>query len=119
MGWIDELNRQMGIPDRVGHILDVGHARNNGILSQKYPISRWYEIMGRRTVAYHIHQVIPGENGAKNHNPIENWFGPLVSYASFFYCMDKGMLNFVPIFLEVRGAENYEKSINAFNKIFK
>ena len=60
MGWIDELNRQMGIPDRVGHILDVGHARNNGILSQKYPISRWYEIMGRRTVAYHIHQVIPG-----------------------------------------------------------
>ena len=73
--------------ERVGHVLDVGHARNNGYLASVYPVGRWYELMGERTVAYHIHQVVRSENGLKNHRPIENWFGPMISYVSFFLCM--------------------------------
>ncbi len=73
--------------------------------------------MGKKTVAYHIHQVIPTENGLKNHTPIEAWFGPMVSYASFFYMWDKCELNHVPVFLEVKGSENYQKSLEAFKEL--
>ena len=75
--------------------------------------------MGKRTVAYHIHQVIQKEEGLKNHNPIEAWFGPQISYVSFFHNWESGLINQVPVFLEVKGAENYEKSIQAFNRAFK
>ncbi len=38
--WIDAINETIQKPGRVGHTLDVGHARNNGPVSQRYPISR-------------------------------------------------------------------------------
>lgn len=117
-GWIDAVNAELGQEHRIGHTLDVGHARNNAFLSQKYPISRWYESMGKRVSAYHIHQVIPSEYGLSNHHPIENWFGPVISYASFFQCWRDGIINHKPVFLEVRGWENYHKSIDSFQKTF-
>lgn len=116
--WIDAINEAIEKPQRVGHLLDVGHARNNGFVSEKFPISRWYNIMGNKTVAYHIHQVVPRENGLSNHQAIEDWFGPVISYASFFYAWGEGILNHVPIFLEVGGCERFEKSIRAFEKAF-
>lgn len=116
--WIDSINTSLKKDGRVGHTLDVGHARNNGILSERFPISRWYEIMGKHTAAYHIHQVTPLGDELLNHNAIEHWFGPMISYVSFFYAWEKGRINRVPIFLEVRGCENYEKSITAFDKTF-
>ena len=75
--------------------------------------------MGQKTIAYHIHQVIPGIEGLKNHNAIENWFGPTINYTSFFYAWNHDLLNHVPVFLEVKGSENYEKSIKAFTKIME
>jgi hypothetical protein len=102
----------------VGHILDVGHARNNGNIASTHPIGRWYEIMGKRTVAYHIHQVLPApKGGMKNHNAIETWLGPIINYSSFFYSWEKNVLNHKPVFLEVQGRENYQKSIDAFEKL--
>ena len=115
--WIDMLNKALGRSDRVGHILDVGHARNNGYLSQIYPVSRWYEIMGSRTVAYHIHQVLAGERGMNNHCAIETWLGPIINYTSFFYSWEKGVINRKPVFLEVKGSKNYQKSIDAFEEL--
>ncbi len=115
--WIDTLNSALGEPHRVGHILDVGHARNNGYLSQIYPVSRWYEIMGKKAVAYHIHQVLPAEKGMKNHSEIENWLGPIINYASFFYSWERNVINHKPIFLEVQGSVNYQKSIDAFERL--
>ena len=100
-------------------MFDVGHARNNGTFASTYPISRWLEIMGKRVVAYHIHQVIRGENGFKNHTPILDWFGPMISYASFFYAWDTGITNHCPVFLEVKGNANYELSIKAFESLLK
>lgn len=113
--WIDSINGILGIKNRVGHVLDVGHARNNGALAEVYPISRWYENMGNKTVAYHIHQVVPEADGYKNHCPLENWFGPMINYTSFFLSWQTGLLNHVPVFLEVKGHRNFEKSIHAFN----
>ena len=115
--WIDSINQRLGKENRVGHVLDVGHARNNGSLAESYPVSRWYEIMGRRTVAYHIHQVVPTEDGYSNHCAIEEWFGPMINYTSFFYSWGQKMLNHVPVFLEVKGYENFEKSIKAFERM--
>ena len=116
--WIDAINERLGKPGRVGHTLDVGHARNNGIIASTNPISRWYEKMGGRTVAYHIHQTVMNGGEMKNHCPIENWFGPMISYVSFLYAWETKMINNVPVFLEVKGTENYDKSIKGFQKDF-
>ena len=115
--WIDTLNNALGESDRVGHILDVGHARNNGYLSQIYPVSRWYEMMGSKTTGYHIHQVLAAERGMKNHNAIENWLGPIINYSSFFYSWRETVINHVPVFLEVQGSINFQKSVDAFEKL--
>lgn len=117
--WIDEINNALGKPNRVGHVLDVGHARNNGNISEKYPISRWYEIMGQKAVAYHVHALIVKDGEVYNHNALESWFGPIVSYSSFFCNWEKGLLNHKPVFLEVQGAENYQISIDSFEKLIK
>ena len=114
--WIDAINEKVGF-ERVGHVLDAGHARNNGNFAKLYPISRWYCIMGNRTIAYHIHQVIAIPGAYKNHNPIENWFGPMINYSAFIFAMNNGILNKVPVFLEVKGAENYQKTIDAFQAL--
>ena len=114
----DKVNEKMGA-DRANIVLDVGHTKNNGNLSSIYTISRWLSEVGDKTVAYHIHQVIKTEDGLKNHNAIENWFGPLISYASFFYAFSENIIKRVPIFIEVRGKDNYVKSIEAFNKLIK
>ena len=114
--WIDAVNEAVGM-QRVGHILDVGHARNNGGFAQKYPVSSWYVTMGHKTVAYHIHQVISSEDRLVNHNAIENWFGPTINYTSFFYSWNNDMINHAPVFLEVKGCWNYESSIKAFGDI--
>lgn len=116
--WIDAINERLGKKGRVGHTLDVGHARNNGIIASTHPISRWYEMMGKRTVAYHIHQTVKEGNGLKNHCPITDWFGPMISYVSFLYAWETDMINHVPMFLEVKGAENYDVSVKAFEKNF-
>ena len=116
--WIDAINDALGY-DRVGHVLDVGHARNNGTFAKKYPVGRWYDIMGNKTIAYHIHQVVPLNDGLKNHRAIESWFGPMINYTSFFYEWKRGRLNRAPVFLEVRGWEHFEKSMIAFQKILE
>lgn len=115
--WIDSLNSALEAPGRIGHVLDVGHARNNGSLAKNYPISRWYETMGDKTVAYHIHQVLECDKGLSNHNAIENWLGPVINYASFFYSWEHNLINNKPIFLEVKGCANYQKSIDAFEQL--
>ena len=116
--WIDCINKKLNSTDRVGHTLDVGHARNNGGIAQRFPISRWYELMGNRIRAYHIHQVTREGSQMQNHQPIKDWFGPMISYASFFYCWEKGIIQHKPIFLEVQGHEHYHTSLEAFQQQF-
>ncbi len=117
--FVDLVNKALNKEGRVGHLLDVGHARNNGVFSQKYPVGRWYGIIGKKVVAYHLHQVVRVDGKLKNHQPVEDWFGPMISFASFFYCWKQGILKHAPIFLEVRGHKNFKKSIDAFKKTFE
>ena len=58
------------------------------------------------------------DNKLTNHRAIEDWLGPVICYASYFYAWRENILNHAPIFLEVRGCENYEKSIQAFERTF-
>ena len=74
--------------------------------------------MGNRTVAYHIHQDVMENGEMKNHRPISNWFGPMISYVSFVHAWKTKMLNHVPVFLEVKGSENYDVSVKAFENSF-
>ena len=114
--WINAINKELGT-ERVGHTLDVGHARNNGKFSQMFPVSKWYMGMGDKTVAYHIHQVVDTNSGTTNHNAIESWLGPVINYTSFLYAWEKKIINHATVFLEVKGAENYSKSIAGFNDL--
>ena len=115
--WIDKVNERIGKPDRVGHVLDVGHARNNGKLAKLYPVSRWYAMTGDRAVAYHVHQSVKKEKKLKNHRPLENWSGPMINYTGFFYAWERGILNRAPVILEVKGWKNHEISMEGFEKI--
>ncbi len=112
--WINELNNRFSF-DRVGAVFDIGHASNNGILASIYTRSSWYELIGKKTVHYHIHQVIKGEKGLLNHKAIDNWYGMNISYVSFLMAWQKNHLNHAPMFLEMSIPENVDKSIKAFD----
>ncbi len=116
--WIEALNRRFGF-DRVGSTLDVGHATNNSVFNTRYTKGVWYEMLGSKTVAYHIHQVCSIEGKLRNHNPITDWFGPKISYVSFFQSWQKNRINHAPMFLEVKNIENCEISIKALEKVIK
>lgn len=112
---INEINNKFA-KNRVGMLLDVGHARNNPPFSQKYTISSWYYLVGKLTVGYHVHQVTINSDGSmNNHTVINNIFGPLISYCSFFYSWENDLINKCPVFMEIRGGiENYIPSIKSF-----
>ncbi len=110
--WIDALNVYLG-ENRVGALLDVGHATNNSVLRERYPRSVWYEIMGKRLVAYHAHQVARVPEGLANHHAISDWLGMTISYASFFWAWQNNRINHVPVFLEMQTKENCDISIKA------
>lgn len=114
---IDGINARFGF-QRVGAVLDVGHARNNPGFHQTYTGSMWYDIMGKRAVAYHIHQITrtPDER-LHNHTGIRCWFGPMISYSAFFHEWTKGKLNHRPMFLEVRDLEEARQSVEAFDRL--
>jgi histidinol phosphatase-like PHP family hydrolase/predicted phosphodiesterase/sugar phosphate isomerase/epimerase len=99
---------------KVGVNFDIGHARNNAPYSQKYQISTWFSMLGKYIVGYHMHQV-KYENGTfENHMPIEDIYGNLISYASFFKCWLTGRINKAPVIFEMRPENAYEITINTF-----
>ena len=69
-------------------------------------------------MGYHIHQVARGPEGYSNHSPLVDWYGPMINYASFFHAWKMGWLRHAPVFLEVKGCENFRKSIAAFAETF-
>lgn len=90
---------------KIGMHLDVGHARNNMPLVETYTLAPWYEEVGCETVGYHIHQVNQDSTGLHNHNPIPNFYGPMICFASFFKRWNQGRLNHAPVILEIRPTE--------------
>ena len=114
---IDAVNEQFGF-ERVGAVIDVGHARNNPPYNSIFVISSWYAMLGKKVVAYHIHQVTHDvETGYHNHCAIKNWFGPLISYSSFMRAWSIGQINHRPAFLEISADEALEQSVTAYDNI--
>ena len=123
--FVDAVNKEFG-SQRVGVHLDVGHARNNIPYSGPYPIGAWYSLVGKHTVAYHIHQVehalpvLIDDKAMENHLPIKSVYGPLISYCGFFHSWNTGRINKGPVFLEIRGGqEKYAISVEYFKKMFR
>ena len=119
------VNKEIGY-ERTGVHLDVGHARNNIPYSGPYPIGAWYALVGKYTVAYHIHQVehafsvLIDDKSMNNHLPIKSIYGPLVSYCGFLHCWNTGKINKGPVFLEIRGGkEKYSVSVEYFKNFLK
>lgn len=109
--FVKDINQRFGY-ERVGILLDVGHARNNEPFSQKYTISTWYGMEGQQIVAYHVHQVIAVGDEMENHTAVTDVYGPTISYCSFADCWNNGKINKKPVFLEIRGGtEAYLQSI--------
>lgn len=114
---INAVNEKFGY-ERVGAVLDMGHARNNPPYHSIYPIGTWHVLIGKKIVAYHIHQCERDEDlKLKNHRAIKNWHGPMISYSGFFKAWEKNIINRSPMFLELRKLEEAVESIEAFDNL--
>ncbi len=104
----------------VGFNFDIGHARNNAPLSQKYQISSWLAMLGRYIVGYHFHQVEKSANGFENHMPISDLYGGIINYTSFFKSWLSERINTAPVILEMRPENAYSVTLQTFkNNYFK
>lgn len=116
LGFVDELNKKFGY-ERVGVVFDIGHAKNNGPHAARNTIGVWEKLVGQRTTAYHIHQVIMTEHGMENHTAITNWAGgPYICYSTFMWSWQNNVVNHKPMFMEMRKIESCETSIKALDK---
>ena len=114
LAWREALERKLS--RYVGVNLDIGHARNNAPYSERYNLSSWYAEVGAHCVGYHIHQVLKTEEGFENHTPITEYYGKLISLASFFRGFSGGQLQKAPLIFEVRGKDAYKISLDLFRK---
>ena len=114
--WMEALRERLP-ENRVGCLLDVGHARNNAPFSAEYPLGTWYAMVGGEAVGYHLHQVRLEAGAFRNHQPIEDIYGPLISFSSFLWAWDQGQLHAAPLILELRSLEAYEQSLAALARL--
>ena len=122
--WIDAVAREMeDVPGaRVGALLDVGHARNNGgDLDNLQPLGDWYACLGRRILGYHIHQVDtdPVTGGLTNHHEISDLFGSRISFAGFLWAWSTHQITRGPLFVEVRDDEGRRNTVRRFKRLFE
>jgi len=101
----------------VGVHLDTGHARNNFPFNWKYTTGAWYAEVGSELVGYHIHQYRHNANGIpENHQPIDDWYGKFISYASFFRAWQNGQLVKAPVILEIRPENGYRATFDLLER---
>ncbi len=110
LAWVGELRARLGAAT-VGLLLDIGHARNNGPYATEYTLGVWYALTGHEIVGYHLHQVVPTAEGMRNHQPIRELYGPLVSYSSFLWAWHSGQLNHAPMYLEIPDEDGRRESL--------
>lgn len=119
LGFVDALNEKFGF-ERVGVVFDIGHARNNGPHGMRNTIGVWEKMVGRRTTAYHIHQVSRKDEGMANHTAISNWAGaPYICFTTFLWAWQSNTVNHRPMFMEMRHQDNCKITLDALEKYFK
>jgi|LSQX01.2.fsa_nt_gb Zn ribbon nucleic-acid-binding protein len=111
VSWIESL-REVLAYDKIGFLLDIGHARNNGWFASRFNLSEWYAEMGGMLTGCHLHQVALLPNGkTANHSPLKELYGQYISLSSFLMAWRCGQLNHVPLYLEIRGESSIESLI--------
>ena len=88
---------------KIGALLDIGHARNNGVFYQRYSLAQWYDALRGNIVGMHLHQVTSDAEGYHNHTPITGWYQRLISLASFIREAHRGCFAGAKLFVECRG----------------
>lgn len=102
---------------KAGIHLDTGHARNNHPFNQRYTTGAWYAEVGAEIVGYHIHQYARNADGVlENHQPIGDWYGKFISYASFFRAWESGQLAKAPVILEIRPENGYKATFDLLDR---
>jgi hypothetical protein len=113
--WVKSLRKASGY-DHIGIHLDIGHARNNAPFSKKCGVGQWYALIGKEIIGYHLHQVTLIDGIMRNHYPIMDIYGPLISLSSFFWGWKTGCLCHAPMFLEIR-SDNFEDTVSSLQYI--
>lgn len=94
-----------------GYHCDIGHVRNNAPYSTLFPVSAWYELLGRDCNGMHIHQVTMDANGVmENHMALLGFYDKLIALSSLVIALRDGLIPPVPMYIEVRrgrGPESY------------
>ena len=104
----------------IGFHFDIGHARNNNSLNNIYPINICFSLLGLYFTGMHLHQVVTQNDKMKNHSPIKNIFGSLISFPSLFYDFKKASFPPCPMFIEVKTSLKDTKiSLNIFKKLLE
>ena len=88
---------------KIGALLDIGHARNNGVFYKKYSLAQWYDALRGNIVGMHLHQVTHDAEGYHNHTPITGWYQRLISLASFIREWRNDCFAGAKLFIECRG----------------
>ena len=88
---------------KIGALLDIGHARNNGVFYRQYSLAQWYDALRGNIVGMHLHQVTSDAEGYHNHTPITGWYQRLISLASFINEWRNGCFAGAKLFIECRG----------------
>ncbi|MFH1378506.1 MAG: metallophosphoesterase [Planctomycetota bacterium] len=118
LDWIASLRAALG-NERVGALIDIGHARNNPPFSKRIAISDWMSQLGGIAVGCHIHQVERTDAGLKNHREIHSAYGPLISLSGLVWSCRTKQLRDCPLFIEVRGFDarvrSYRKLVSALD----
>jgi len=99
---------------KVGINFDIGHARNNAPYSQRYPVSTWLSQLGEHIVGYHIHQIDTTGEKWRNHMPITEIYGKLISYGSLFRSWAEGFVQKAPVIFEMRSEGAYDTTLLVF-----
>jgi hypothetical protein len=105
LDWVRCLRDRLPTGARVGVHLDIGHARNNGLLATEFPLGSWYTLVGATATGYHLHQVVNDGTGMRNHHAFQGLHGPMCSLSSFLWAWETGQLRHAPMYLEIRAPE--------------
>ncbi|OGV68853.1 MAG: hypothetical protein A3K19_01850 [Lentisphaerae bacterium RIFOXYB12_FULL_65_16] len=105
LDWVQCMRERLPAAARVGVHLDIGHARNNGLLATDFPLGSWYALVGATVTGYHLHQVVNDGTAVRNHRAFHGLHGPLISLSSFLWAWEAGQLRRAPMCLEIRAPE--------------
>ena len=99
---------------KIGAVLDIGHARNNDVFYRRYSLSHWYETLRGEITTMHLHQVTERNGVITNHTPITGWYQRAISLASFIRERRLGNFADAALFIECRGG--WESTWQMFRK---